>query len=76
MERFDELLSFGADVSAGLRTVAPDAGPPDKILAYLQSLADVTEARRKGPLGTSPILWLADRGLSVSGESPTIRKFA
>lgn len=73
MERYGELLVFGADVNEGLNSVAPDAGPPDKVLTYLCGLAEMTAARRKGPLGTSMILWLANRGVSGSGESLTIR---
>jgi hypothetical protein len=73
MDRCGDLLVFGEDVNEGLKSVAPDAGPPDKLLTYLCALAEMTEARRKGSLGTSMIHWLANRGVSGSGESLTIR---
>jgi hypothetical protein len=73
MERLDGELVFGVDVNDGIKSLAVEAGPPDKILAYLGVLAEMTVALRKGPLGTSTLLWLSDRGVSVSGESLTIR---
>jgi hypothetical protein len=73
MERHSDVLVFGADVDEGIKTVAADAGPPDRILTYLSALADLGEARRKGPLGTSMLLWLTHRGVSGSGESLTVR---
>lgn len=73
MDRFESTLLFGASVNDGLRTVSPDAGPPDKVLSYLRALSDLTEARRKGVLGTTAIKWLESRGVIASGESETIR---
>lgn len=73
MDRFDSTLIFGAAINEGLGTVAPDAGPPDKILNYLSALSDLTEARRKGALGTTAIKWLESRGAIASGESETVR---
>ena len=72
MDRFDSTLLFGAAVNEGIRTLAPDAGPPDKLLSYLKTLADLTEARQKGTLGTTAIKWLSSRGIIASGESETI----
>lgn len=72
MDRFDTTLIFGAAVNEGIETVAPDAGPPDKLLSYLSALSDLTEARRKGPLGTTAIKWLTARGFIASGESETV----
>ena len=72
MDRFDSALIFGAAVNEGIKTVAPDAGPPDKIVAYLSALSDLTEARRKGALGTTVIKWLGSRGILASGESETV----
>ena len=56
-----------------MQTVATDAGPPDKILNHLRVLAEFTEAKRKGSLGTTAINWLEDKGVTASGESDTIR---
>lgn len=72
MDQFDSTLIFGASVNEGIRTVAPDAGPPDKVLSYLKALSSLTEARRKGPLGTTAIKWLGSRGVIASGESETV----
>lgn len=76
MELFGDTLAWGADVNEGITTIAADAGPPDKILTYLRALSEMATARRKGPLGTGPLQWLADRGVSASGESYTVRNSA
>ena len=57
----------------GVRTIAPDAGPPDKIYDYLQALADLARLRRDGPIGAGMVQWLAQRGVAASGESETVR---
>lgn len=69
---FASTLDFGAAVKDGVASVAPEAGPPDKILRYLCTLSDMTEARWIGPLGTTMIKWLDSKGLSVSTESETV----
>ena len=72
MERYPETVVFGNDVNRGVKTVAPDAGPPDKILQYLRVLHDLTIARRDGSLGTTVVKWLEERGVAASLESETI----
>jgi hypothetical protein len=72
MEKFDSTLIFGGAVDEGILTVAPDAGPPEKILSYLGALSDLTAEKRKGPLGTTAIKWLESRGIIASGESETV----
>ncbi|MBR8211168.1 hypothetical protein KDW61_21125 [Burkholderia cenocepacia] len=72
-ERCGELLVFGDDVGEGINTLAPDAGPPEKILQYLEALADMAKALRSGALGTTAIQWLKDRGINCSGESETVK---
>lgn len=72
MDRYDTLV-FGRDVNEGIATLTPEAGPPDKILTYLRALAEMAQARRKGPLGTSPVKWLTDQGVSASGETEQVR---
>ena len=66
-------LVFGSDVDRGVADLTPVAGPPEKILAYLGHLSDMTLERHKGGLGTAPIKWLQARGVDCSGESSTIR---
>lgn len=73
MDKFEDALVFGADVNDGIRALAADAGPPDKLLDYLEALADMTAIRKTGSLGNTPIGWLEAKGFSVSGESETIR---
>jgi len=74
MSRFDDELAFGQSVDDGIKTLAPDAGPPDKILSYLTTLADYTHARRSNSMQTTTTKWLRDRGVIASREAETIRK--
>ncbi len=67
-------LTFGLDVDRGVGDLAPDAGPPEKILSYLEVLADLTTERRHGALGDTMAKWLKDRNVTVSGESASIRR--
>jgi hypothetical protein len=76
LEKFESTLVFESSVDEGIQTVAPDAGPPDKVLTYLRALSDLTEARRRGALGTTTIKWLEARGAIALGESETVRKSA
>lgn len=75
-ETLGDDLVFGDDVDAAARAVAVDAGPPDKVLKYLQGLAEMVRAKRKGSLGTTTTMWLNDRGVVTSAESATIKKSA
>lgn len=63
------VLIFGADVENGVATLSPNAGPPDKILNYLQALGEFTKAKRHGSLGMSAIKWLEGKGVLGSVES-------
>lgn len=79
-KQFSEDLVFGSDVAKGVEGLNPEAGPPDKILAYLRWLAEAARAKRSGPLGKTLIGWLGERGVIASSEtaldreSPTERK--
>jgi len=73
MDKYDDTLRFGGDVNAGIRSLAPDAGPPDKILRYLGKLSDLTVLLRSGKVGRNTLDWLAGQGVSASRESETIR---
>jgi hypothetical protein len=72
-ERFADALLFGTDVEAGVRTLAPDAGPPEKVLSYLEHLAEMARTRRTKGLGTQMLKWLQLRNVTASGESQTVR---
>ncbi|NKF20873.1 hypothetical protein [Solimonas marina] len=65
-------LYFGADVDTGVAALSGDAGPPEKVLDYLEALQEMAEEQAKGPLGVTQIQWLKDRGIHGSGESETI----
>ncbi|MFZ5492375.1 MAG: hypothetical protein ACOY6E_07780 [Pseudomonadota bacterium] len=65
-------VDFGDDVDRGVVTLSPDAGPPDKVLDYLEALQEMVAEQAKGPLGVTQIQWLKDRGIHASGESETI----
>jgi len=70
---FPDILTFGRDVDTGVQGLAPDAGPPEKIYIYFQTLAEMVRLRRGPGLGLGLIPWLQNKGVSVSGESETIR---
>jgi len=76
MDKLKDRLGFGGDVATGVAGVAADAGPPEKVLGYLEHLADMVTARRRGPLGTTAVKWLQDRGVNASGESETVKNSA
>ena len=65
-------LTFGDDVDRGVADLAPDAGPPAKVLAYLTKLSEMALARRDGELGKGMVLWLNENGATASTESETI----
>jgi hypothetical protein len=70
---YSEQLVFGQDVAVGVQSLASDAGPPDKILRYLQSLSEMTIQRRKPEgLGVDAIPWLVSRSVIASGESESV----
>lgn len=69
----NELL-FGGDVENGVRGLAPNAGPPEKVLTYLRQLAEMSKAREAYGLGKSVVSWLKERGVEASTESETTRK--
>ena len=66
-----EGLVFGADVEQGVSSLAPQAGPPSKILHYLQALNTMTLTLNGGTLGVPIRHWLTSQGVTVSGESET-----
>jgi hypothetical protein len=71
-ERYADELVFGEDVANSVRSVAQDAGPPDKVYEYLKGLAEMTGLRRGPGLGKDMLMWLREQGLKASGESETV----
>jgi hypothetical protein len=72
--RFAGELLFGDDVAKGVDHLASEAGPPEKILDYLEVLAEMTKAMRGDGLGKSIWLWLKDYGVDGSDEVPQVGK--
>lgn len=72
-ERFGDQLLFGDLVNSAAADLAPDAGPPAKILRFLEGLNDLSMALQAGPLGKDVIEWLKERGFNASGESQTVK---
>jgi hypothetical protein len=72
--RFAGELLFGDDVSKGIDGLASEAGPPEKILDYLEVLAEMTKTMRGAGLGKSVWLWLKDYGVDGSDEVPQVGK--
>lgn len=68
-----DVLIFGPDIEDGLENLTARAGPPNKVLDYLDHLAELGRLRREGPLGTSAQQWLREKGVDVSGESKNTR---
>jgi hypothetical protein len=66
-----DALVFGDDCDRGVSDLAENAGPPDKVLAWLQLLAEASRCRTAGTLGKSVVQWLRTNGVRVSGESET-----
>lgn len=73
-EKHGDCLLFGSDVEDGIVSLHPTAGPPEKILRYLDVLAEMTRRRANGTLGTDPLMWLNAQGIAASGEGETVRK--
>jgi len=73
MARHQGVLSFGEHVATGVAKLARTAGPPEKILKYLEVLADMSRLRRDGTLGCGMIEWLGQHNCDASSESETIR---
>jgi hypothetical protein len=72
--RFAGELLFGDDVAKGVDGLASEAGPPEKILDYLEVLAEMTKTMRGDGLGKSIWLWLQEWGVSGSDEVPQVGK--
>ena len=68
-----DLLLFGSDVKRSVQGLQQSAGPPDKILRYLDTLAEMTEICLSGTLGDDQIHWLNERNVDASDESEGTR---
>jgi hypothetical protein len=65
-------LAFADDLDQQSESLNPNAGPPEKVLRYLNTLADLSTALASGTsIGASIPAWLKDRGVKCSEESET-----
>lgn len=69
----NDVLYFGGDVSRGIEGLSPQAGPPEKVLHYLRTLARWGRAKKAGPIGTSMLEWFKRENISASQEYAIIR---
>ena len=67
-------IAFGENLDEQIVGLSSGAGPPEKVLRYLGSLANLSAALEAGPLGRSVPIWLRDIGVETSVESETIKK--
>ena len=72
-ERFADVLAFGRDADRGAAKLAAGAGPPRKVLQYLQRLAELARARRTNAVGKDPLRWLVEHGVAAGPEGETVR---
>jgi hypothetical protein len=72
--KFARHLLIAADVEDDATNLNAQAGPPEKLLRYLATLAELSQALAAGPLGKSVPGWLADHNVECSGDSETVRK--
>jgi hypothetical protein len=70
-ETLADALVFGDDCPEGVAGLHPEAGPPGKILDWLQRLAECSRQKRAGALGKTVSQWLWDHGVQMSDESET-----
>jgi hypothetical protein len=66
-------LAWGDEVDHFTSTLAPNAGPPAKVLDHLEKLATLAQALRAGDsaLGTDTCSWLAVQNVNASSENAT-----
>lgn len=67
-------LSFGPQVDEGIAGVDTNAGPPEKVLTYLEKLAELAALKAQNRIGKSIANWLSQNGVDASQESKTIRR--
>ncbi len=67
-------IVIGAETDGAIADLNPAAGPPDKLLRYLRTLAELADALASGePLGRSVPIWLREHGVDCSGDSETAK---
>ena len=67
--KYENIVCFGSDVEHGINDLRKTAGPPDKVLRYIDKIAEMTELRLAGGLQTDPVSWFKSNGVDASDES-------
>ena len=67
-------VAIARETDDDIARLNPAAGPPEKLLRYLRTLGELSEALENGrPLGRSIPIWLRERGVECSGDSETAK---
>jgi hypothetical protein len=68
-DQFSRYIVFGNDVERGIETIRDSAGPPDRIFAYLKTLTEYCEYKRKNGNTIPDDIILSALGCICSYES-------
>ena len=71
--KWGDKVVIGHETNVDIADINASAGPPDKILRYLQTLAELSDALAAGPLGHSVPIWLRERSVDCSVDSDTAK---
>ena len=79
-QRFGDTLEFRQDVDRGIADLSREAGPPEKVLRYLEALAEASgilaesgKTQTNPSLGSPWVSWLMVRNVAASGESDMVK---
>ncbi|MFN4288604.1 MAG: hypothetical protein ACK4E3_08935 [Brevundimonas sp.] len=74
-QAFASDLEFADTIKDSVATLSATAGPPGKIMDYLQALNELSIALEegKGNIGKTIPIWLRGKGIECSGESETVK---
>jgi hypothetical protein len=69
-EMFSDFIIFGNDIEKGINTIELDAGPPDRIFAYLQTLKEYSEFKINNKTDFTHDYFISALGCDCSFEKP------
>lgn len=68
-----DVVVIAPETDGDVAGLNPSAGPPDKILRYLQTLGVLAQALKNGTVGNSVPVWLREHGVECSVDSETTK---
>ena len=68
-----DLIVIAPETDSDIVHLNPVAGPPDKILRYLQTMRDLAIALEDGVVGLAIPMWLRERGVECSVDSESMK---